>query len=416
MYTGKLDKLRMEKVKKDLEELAEESVDFYKVMAAEDAEEKPEAAEPAEPEETAKPTAPEVPEAAESTKVSEAAEGAVPTEAAAPEAPESAEAAEPAAAPEAPEPAETTEPAAAPEPAESMEDYKEELEKSFRQIHVGDVLEGTVIDVDETGVLMDLDYYAPGRIPVEEMSADPHFDILNAVRIGDRYSATVKKRDDGRGNIVLSKKEADNELSWDKLKRMKEEKTVVTGKITETVRGGAILYVEGIRGFIPASKLALNYVDDPSDYLHKAVDVQVADVDEEGGRLVLSAKELLQAKAIEEKNKRIERLIVGNIVEGVVETIKDYGAFVSIGDGISGLLHISQISNQKVKHPGAVLREKDKIKVMITKVQDGKVSLSMKAVQDAIAKELQEEEENEYHDGGEAVTSLGDLLKGFKFE
>ena len=403
MYTGKLDKLRMEKVKKDLEELAEESVDFYKVMAAEDAEEKPEAAEPAELEETAKPTAPEVPEAAESTKVSEAAEGAVPTEAAAPEAPELAETTEPAE-------------AAAPEPAESMEDYKEELEKSFRQIHVGDVLEGTVIDVDETGVLMDLDYYAPGRIPVEEMSADPHFDILNAVKIGDRYSATVKKRDDGRGNIVLSKKEADNELSWDKLKRMKEEKTVVTGKITETVRGGAILYVEGIRGFIPASKLALNYVDDPSDYLHKTVDVQVADVDEEGGRLVLSAKELLQAKAIEEKNKRIERLTVGNIVEGVVETIKDYGAFVSIGDGISGLLHISQISNQKVKHPGAVLREGDKIKVMITKVQDGKVSLSMKAVQDAIAKELQEEEENEYHDGGEAVTSLGDLLKGFKFE
>ena len=96
--------------------------------------------------------------------------------------------------------------------------------------------------------------------------------------------------------------------------------------------------------------------------------------------------------------------------------MKEYGAFVNIGDGISGLLHISQISNQKVKHPGAVLREGDKIKVMITRVQDGKVSLSMKAVADLTAKELQEEEENEYHDGGEAVTSLGDLLKGFKFE
>ncbi|MBQ6549924.1 MAG: S1 RNA-binding domain-containing protein [Lachnospiraceae bacterium] len=372
----------MEKeIKKDIEELAEDSVNFYEEFNKDAADKDETAAEN-----------PEAPEAVE-----EAAGSIVETvETAVEEAPHE-------------------EPAPAPEPAESMEDYKEELEKSFRQIHVGDVLEGTVIDVDETGVLMDLEYYAPGRIPVEEMSADPHFDIMDAVRIGDRYQATVKKRDDGRGNIILSKKDADVELSWDKLRRMQEEKTVITGKITETVRGGAILYVEGIRGFIPASKLALTYVEDPETYLHKIVDVQVADVDEEGRRLVLSAKELLIAKAIEEKNKRIERLAVGHIVEGTVENIKEYGAFVNIGDGISGLLHISQISNQKIKHPGAVLREGDKVKVMITKVQDGKVSLSMKAVQDLMAKELQEEEENEYHDGGEAVTSLGDLLKGFKF-
>ena len=409
MYTDKLDKFRAEKVKKDLEELAEESVDFYQAMEMEAAETVTEDA-PAEagPETEAAGTEKTIEETEEQAEVQDSPEPLQP------EVQASSESLQP----ETETPPEPQQPVPQPvqEPAESMEDYKDELEKSFRQIHVGDVLEGTVIDVDETGVLMDLDYYAPGRIPVEEMSADPHFDILNAVRIGDRYSATVKKRDDGRGNIVLSKKDADNELSWDKLKRMMEEKTVITGKITETVRGGAILYVEGIRGFIPASKLALTYVEDPSDYLHRIVDVQVADVDEEGSRLVLSAKELLQAKAIEEKNKRIARLTVGNIVEGTVETIKDYGAFVDIGDGISGLLHISQISNQKVKHPGAVLREKDKIKVMITKVQDGKVSLSMKAVADQTAKELAEEEENEYHDNGEAVTSLGDLLKGFKFD
>ena len=372
-----------EEIKKDLEELAEESVNFYEEMKKEAADE----------------------EAAAVETVDSAVESVSETDDAEP-GPEAA-----------PEPASepVPEPVPEPEPVETMEDYKEELEKSFRQIHVGDVLEGTVIDVDETGVLMDLDYYAPGRIPVEEMSADPHFDILSEVKIGDRYQATVKKRDDGRGNIILSKKEADDELSWDKLKRMKEEKTVITGKITETVRGGCILYVEGIRGFIPASKLALTYVEEPETYLNRTVDVQVADVDEEGSRLVLSAKELLIEKAIEEKNRRIERLAVGNVVEGTVENIKDYGAFVNIGDGISGLLHISQISNQRVKHPGAVLREGDKIKVMITKVQDGKVSLSMKAVAEMTARELQEEEENEYHDSGDAATSLGDLLKGFKF-
>ena len=398
-------KYRMEKVKKDLEELSDESVNFYEAMKEDAPSQDKKTAESYDvPETGAEAPVDDVDKVVESEAAAEAAASDTPAEAAAPEA--KAEAA----APEVP-----AEPVI-PEVTETMEDYKEELEKSFRQIHVGDVLEGTVIDVDETGVLMDLDYYAPGRIPVEEMSADPHFDIMDAVRIGDRYSATVKRRDDGHGNIILSKKDADNELSWEKLKRMMEEKAVITGKITETVRGGAILYVEGIRGFIPASKLALAYVEDPSEYLHRTVEVQVADVDEEDRRLVLSAKELLQAKAIEEKNQRIARLAVGNIVEGTVETIKEYGAFVDIGDGISGLLHISQISAQRIKHPGAVLREGDKVKVMITKVQDGKVSLSMKAVADLTAKELQEEEENEYHDDGEAVTSLGDLLKGFKFD
>ncbi len=297
---------------------------------------------------------------------------------------------------------------------EGMADYKDELEASFRQIHVGDVLTGRVIDVDETGVLMDLSYYAPGRIPVEEMSADPHFDILSAVKIGDEFQGTVIKRDDGKGNIVLSRKQADDELSWDKLKKMMEEKTVVEGKITEVVKAGAILYVEGIRGFIPASKLALEYVEDTKEYLNRYVRVQVIGVEEDTKRLVLSAKELLQEQAIEEKNKKISRLVPGNIVEGTVETLKDYGAFVDIGDGISGLLHISQISEQRVKNIRAVLKEGQKVKAVITKVDNGKVSLSMKALIEQIATERAEEEPQEYSDNQAASTSLGDLLKGLK--
>ena len=297
---------------------------------------------------------------------------------------------------------------------EGMADYQNELEASFRQIHVGDVLSGRVIDVDETGVLMDLSYYAPGRIPVEEMSADPHFDILSAVKIGDEFQGTVIKRDDGKGNIVLSRKQADDELSWDKLRKMMEEKTVIEGKITEVVKAGAILYVEGIRGFIPASKLALEYVENTDEYLNKPVRVQVIGVEEDGKRLVLSAKELLQEQAIEEKNKKISRLVPGNIVEGTVETLKDYGAFVDIGDGISGLLHISQISEQRVKNIRAGLKEGQKVKAVITKVDNGKVSLSIKALIEQIATERAEEEPEEYSDNETASTSLGDLLKGLK--
>ncbi len=300
-------------------------------------------------------------------------------------------------------------------PPETMEDYKDELEASFRQIHAGDVMEGTVVFVDETGAVLDLDFYAPGRIPVEEMSADPHFSILESVHVGDRLTATVTKRDDGAGNILLSRKEADDVLSWDKLEKMKEEGTVVTGKITELVKAGAILYVEGIRGFIPNSRLSLHYVEDNSGYLNQEVSVQVIEVDKEADKLILSARELLAAQAVKEKNERISRITAGNIVEGTVETLKDYGAFVDIGDGITGLLHVSQISDKRIKHPKVVLSEGQKVRVLITKVENGKISLSMKALDNALNRETADEEEQEYSDHGAATTSLADLLKNIRF-
>jgi len=298
--------------------------------------------------------------------------------------------------------------------AEKMSDYADALERSFHQIHAGDVMDCTVVGVDETGVTVDLNYYAPGFIPVEEISADPHFSIMEDIYIGDRFQATVTKRDDGKGNILLSRKEADSTLSWDKLRKMMDEKTVVSGKIQEVVKSGAILYVEGIRGFIPASKLSLDYVEDTSAFLNHIVEVQVISVEQEDGKLVLSAKELLQQAAIRVKNQKISRLTAGNIVEGTVESLKDYGAFVNIGDGISGLLHISQISEHRIKNIHSVLKEGQTVRVLITKVENGKVSLSMKALEEALNTEKAEEEPEEYSDNGEATTSLFDLLKGLK--
>jgi len=297
---------------------------------------------------------------------------------------------------------------------EKMSDYAEDLERSFQKIHAGDVMDCTVVGVDETGITVDLNYYAPGFIPADEVSADPHFSIMEDVYVGDRFQATVTKRDDGKGNILLSRKTADDTLSWDKLTKMMDEKTVVSGKIQEVVKGGAILYVEGIRGFIPASKLDLDYVEDPAAFLNHIVEVQVIQVDQEAKKLTLSCKELLQAAAIKKKNEKISRLTAGNIVEGTVETLKEYGAFIDIGEGISGLLHISQISEKRVKNIHSVLKEGQTVKVLITKVENGKVSLSMKALEEALNIEKAEEEPEEYSDHGEATTSLAGLLKGFK--
>ena len=297
---------------------------------------------------------------------------------------------------------------------ETMEDYKEALEASYRRIRPGDIVTGTVIDVNDQDVTIDFNYYAPGRIPVTELSDDPTYHVLENVAVGDTLTATVVKTDDGAGNMLLSCKDAVEELAWDKLQEAQKTKKVYNVKVAGAVNGGCVAYVEGVRGFIPASKLALEYVEEPADYLNKELDVQVISVDEGAKRVVLSAKELLLAKVMEEKNKKINKYTVGTVMEGTVEQLKDYGAFVNIGDGITGLVHISQISDRRLKHPSQVLKEGDKVKVKIIKIENNKISLSIREAAELTSREVEEEGPAEYEDNGAAATGLGALLKGFK--
>ena len=297
---------------------------------------------------------------------------------------------------------------------ETMEDYKEALEASYRRIRPGDIVTGTVIDVNDQDVTIDFNYYAPGRIPVTELSDDPTYQVQENVAVGDTLTATVVKTDDGAGNMLLSCKDAAEELAWDKMQEAQKTKKVYHVKVAGAVNGGCVAYVEGVRGFIPASKLALEYVEEPADYLNKELDVQVISVDEDAKRVVLSAKELLMAKVMEEKNKKINKYTVGTVMEGTVEQLKDYGAFVNIGDGITGLVHISQISDRRLKHPSQVLKEGDKVKVKIIKIENNKISLSIREAAELTSREVEEEGPAEYEDNGAAATGLGALLKGFK--
>lgn len=302
---------------------------------------------------------------------------------------------------------------AEPEALESMDDYTEEIEASLRRIRPGDVMECTVVAVDETAVSVDLDYYAPGKILPEEMSADPLFSVFTDVQVGDRFKGVVQSADDGAGNIILSKKEADKEFSWEKLEEMRKEGTVVEGTVSGVTRSGAILYVEGIRGFIPASKLDLRYVEDTNPYLGKTVRVTITETDKEKGRLILSAKDLLVEAAAEEKLKNMSRLSVGSVMEGTVEKIMDYGAFVNIGNDLSGLLHISEISEKRIPHPKAVLKPGQKVQVTIIRVENGKISLSMKAAKEA-EEEVLNEEASEYKSEYVPNNPFADLLKDIK--
>lgn len=297
---------------------------------------------------------------------------------------------------------------------ETMKDYEKELERSFRTIREGDIISGTVIAVSEDEVALDLNYYTQGIIKVENLSNDPTFDVFAEIFPGDVIEATVVALDDGAGNIELSKKEANDVLAWDKLKELMAQAAVVKVRIKESVKGGVVTYLEGIRAFIPASQIASDYVEDTSAWVGKEIEAKITTVDKEKDKLVLSGKAVAREKETEARNHKISMMVPGSVVEGTVESIMPYGAFISLGNGISGLVHISQICQKRIASPHEVLKEGQKVKVKVLNTNDNKVSLSMKALEEEMVDTEDAGEVEEYISNETAGTSLGSLLAGLK--
>ena len=203
----------------------------------------------------------------------------------------------------------------------------------------------------------------------------------------------------------------DDANPWNRVMDYMEKKTVLPVKVEGIVNGGAIAMVEGLRGFIPASKLSLSYIEDLETYLLKDIEVRVIDVDQANNRLVLSAREILREKEQQARAEQIASIKTGTVMEGTVETLQNYGAFIKLDNGLYGLVHISQISQKRIKTPGEVLKVGDTVKVKVIGIKEGKISLSMKALE-----EHQEEVEErvEIPKSENIGTSLGDLFKNIK--
>lgn len=300
--------------------------------------------------------------------------------------------------------------------AETMKDYEKELNESMKKIEEGDILTGTVVSVDEKEVILDLKYYAEGVIPAEDYTREPGFNLKEEVHPGDEVSATVIRKDDGNGNILLSRVEAADVLAWEKIREYKESGEALDVTVKGITNAGVIAYVEGIRGFIPASRLSLGYVEDTEEYLNRQIRVQVIEFDKDSKKLILSARELLREQAEEERKKKISNVQVGLVTEGTVESLQPYGAFVDLGNGLSGLVHISQICEKRIKKPSEVLSVGDRVKVKVTAVKDEKLSLSIKEASDMMAKDIEEEVYEVPDAGEEATTSLGSLFAGIKLD
>ena len=168
----------------------------------------------------------------------------------------------------------------------------------------------------------------------------------------------------------------DDANPWNVVQSYMENKTILPVKVEGIVNGGAIAMVEGLRGFIPASKLSLSYIEDLETYLLKDIEVRVIEVNQAEERLILSAREILKEKEKKAMEEKIAGLKTGTVLTGKVESLQNYGAFVRLEDGLSGLVHVSQISQKRVKSPKDVLNVGDEVKVKIIGIKDGKISLS----------------------------------------
>lgn len=200
---------------------------------------------------------------------------------------------------------------------------------------------------------------------------------------------------------------------WNIVQNYMENQTNLNLKVEGVVNGGVIVKVEGLRGFVPASRLSLSYIEDLETYLLKEITVRVIEANPEEHRLVLSAREYLKEEEAKERAQRIAQIKVGTIMDGIVESIQSYGAFVRFEDGLSGLVHVSQICEKRIKTPADVLKTGDPVKVKVIGIKDGKLSLSIKALSEE--KETEEEAAPVELPKSEAIgTSLGDLFKNIQ--
>lgn len=254
------------------------------------------------------------------------------------------------------------------------------LEESFVSIRRGDIIEGEVIMVTSSEVIVNIGYMADGIISKEEYSNDSDVDLKAEVKEGDKITVMVVNTNDGDGNVVLSKKRAAMKSSWKDVEALYENKNIISVKVTEVKDNGLVVDVLGIRGFIPLSQVSVKFVKDLSEYRDAELNARIIDLDSRKNRLVLSSKQ------VEEENVKAKRDDVwstineGQVVTGVVDKVMGYGAFIDLGEGVTGLLHVSDMAWTRVNDPKAVVSEGESVKVVIQSVDRdaNRISLGMK--------------------------------------
>ncbi|MDI6901521.1 MAG: 30S ribosomal protein S1 [Anaerosomatales bacterium] len=262
------------------------------------------------------------------------------------------------------------------------------IDETITDFDDGDLVTGTVVQVERDEVLLDIGYKSEGVIPARELSirkdADPH----DVVQLGDEIEALVLQKEDKDGRLILSKKRAAYERSWAQIEEKFNNGENVVGEVIEVVKGGLILDI-GLRGFLPASLVDLRRVKDLHAFLGEKLECRVIEMDRNRNNVVLSRRVVLEEDRKQERQEILEKLHKGQILPGTVSSIVDFGAFVDLG-GIDGLVHISELSWSHVNHPSEVVSVGDKVEVQVLDVDldRERISLGLKQTQDDPWKQL----------------------------
>src|ERR687883_161347 len=265
------------------------------------------------------------------------------------------------------------------EEGELVPDY----ESTFPTINEGEVVHGTVVRVDKDEVLVDMGYKSEGVIPVAELSIRRSVNPADEVSLGDEIDALVLTKEDAEGRLILSKKRARFEMAWKNIERAAESGEPVTGRVIEVVKGGLILDL-GVRGFLPASLVDIRRVQDLDEFMGKELRCKVIELNRSRNNVVLSRRAVLEDERKEMRQAILDRLNPGDVVDGQISNIVDFGAFVDL-DGMDGLIHISELSWSHVNHPSEVLEIGQTVKVKVLDIDRERqpISLGLKQTQSA---------------------------------
>ena len=281
----------------------------------------------------------------------------------------------------------------------SVEQFEQMLEESIKTIRNGEVVEGTVIDVKPDEIVLNIGYKSDGIITRGEYTNEPNADLSAIVSVGDTMEAKVVKVNDGEGQVLLSYRRLMAEKGNKKLEEAFENKTVLTAKVIQVLGGGLSVSVDETRVFIPASLVSDTYEKDLNKYKDQEIEFIITEFNPRRRRIIGDRKQILTARKAELQKELFARIQVGDVIEGTVKNLTDFGAFIDLG-GADGLLHISEMSWGRVENPKKVFKVGEVVRVFIKDINDKKIALSMKF-----------EDENPWKDASEKY-AVGTVIKG----
>jgi len=283
------------------------------------------------------------------------------------------------------------------------------IEQSLKDFKDGDLVEGTVVKVDRDEVLLDIGYKSEGVIPSKELSIRQDVDPSEVVTLGDHIEALVLQKEDKEGRLILSKKRAQYERAWSRIEKVMRDGGTIKGPVIEVVKGGLILDI-GLRGFLPASLVELRRVRDLHPFVGQELECKIIELDRNRNNVVLSRRAFLEESQSEGRKKFLESLRKSERRRGTVSSIVNFGAFVDIGGGVDGLVHVSELSWKHVDHPSEVVAVGQEVDVEVLDVDldRERVSLSLKATQEDPWREFERK-----HGTGEVITGTVTKLVPF---